>query len=689
MEVMELEQQRLALEASLDKLRQSLKHWQAWDAEYEGLKEELASTGVASHGNDLTKLAKNFGGDLVNEKEILDLTGLSKNTPRDIEQITGLIERRQDYVQKNIDTIQRQFFDAEAKSEELAFAASSHGDGGEGGLPLTEIYEELDDEGNVISSSTLRPEESAAQMIESLKKAGLRDEDLDGKASAEPQVLKPAITNATPPMPATTLNSTPDLQTLSGAAVPSASGDSTNDEPERPSIRKKSVSFTADTKEPPKLQRPESEDGHKKVSFNEKVAVMPAAPPPDSRSVSFSPKVEEIPPQPLGPPSPNVQPNVQSTADDELQKSLRERFKPGERVATLNDDDELESIHVVLPENESEEDARTRRQMLEYHLNEVGNVVAQIDLDEAKASEGADYDDDDDDDNMSFHTSSEYLDDEDTPYTTGLSESEDEDDEYGRSVKPQITEEYRQQMKELQERLIGNLGPAPPSTDAADMDPEYEGQDVKRLVIRERNSVSSASSESSEKKAGAKKRVSFAEELDVAEPGSPPLKAQKHLQGENVGSVASTVAERPSAGASSTTQTPVVEKTSRFKKSRAVPSQAQQSVVDDMGDASTITDSPTGPPGITLASTLTERIPAQRPVAPPGEEDEDEDEVVQRRQLAAEYYRRRNEMIKQQGGFKRDEDEEPLMEERDGQIKKVSRFKAARLRPADHDGTGE
>jgi len=41
-------------------------------------------------------------------------------------------------------------------------------------------------------------------------------------------------------------------------------------------------------------------------------------------------------------------------------------------------------------------------------------------------------------------------------------------------------------------------------------------------------------------------------------------------------------------------------------------------------------------------------------------------------------------MIRQQGGFKSadevDDGEGPLMEERDGKVKKVSRFRAARMR---------
>ena len=37
----QLENRRLQLEENVAKLRKSLQHWRTWDAEYEGLKEEL------------------------------------------------------------------------------------------------------------------------------------------------------------------------------------------------------------------------------------------------------------------------------------------------------------------------------------------------------------------------------------------------------------------------------------------------------------------------------------------------------------------------------------------------------------------------------------------------------------------------------------------------------------------------
>ena len=37
----DLERHRLRLEENVSKLRKSLQHWQTWEAEYEGMKEEI------------------------------------------------------------------------------------------------------------------------------------------------------------------------------------------------------------------------------------------------------------------------------------------------------------------------------------------------------------------------------------------------------------------------------------------------------------------------------------------------------------------------------------------------------------------------------------------------------------------------------------------------------------------------
>lgn len=684
MDLEALDRQRQALEANLQKLRRSLKHWQTWEAEYEGLKEEL----LASDSGDLdaarlSDISKTYDGSLVDEKEVRDLTGLATDSPRRCRQIVGLIERRQEYVLKNIETISRQFFAAEGKLEEFAFASAAasgvdarFGDEQDpGDLPLTEIHEELDDDDNVVSSELRRPEEETTKIVESLRKAGLMQEN-----SAKTDLTQDQVTNegAAPEVsqdanPKSALATSTQQVGGESGAYEGTFGDEHGDtdiSTRRPPIRKKSVSFSADTKPAPEPPRSDSQDGRKSVSFAPKVAVAPAADPPDTRSVSFSPKVEEIPAPPLGPSLPGV---TRTAESDEQQRDLRASFKPGERVYELNEEDQPPAQHFVIPEDESLEDARMRRDMLDYHLNEVGNVVAQLDLDEG-ATDGSEHSD---------FTGSEHVDEADTPYTSGFSDDEAEDeDEYGRSSRGAMNDDYHEQMKALQARLIGNLGPRPQDDDLHDADSEILPEDVRRLVIRgSRSSSLSAISSGSEgdKKAANKKRVSFAESLDVADPGSPPLKAQKKVEGENVAPVSDSVVEKTTGPSNPTATThkslvlPDVLRDSDVQRSQSPYTQ------EGAGSDDVTTEAPS------LGAPLAEMV-VERPLASssaPAPSADGEDPLLARRELAAEYYRRRNDIIKQQGGFRSTEDEDDehgeLMEERDGRIKKVSRFKAARI----------
>lgn len=670
MDLLKLEQQRQALEVNLQKLRQSLKHWQTWEAEYEGLKEAILDVDGTFDAFMLSGVVNSYDGELVNEKVVLELSGLDKGSPRTPAQIVGLIERRQDYVQKNIETVQRQFFDAEAKSEELAFAARDSSSGAEG-LPLTEIQEELDEEDNVISSQLSRPEEYSAQVVDSLRKAGLSEDDLSKVPRSKPKVdeLKPAITNASPVL-------LPGGGTLDRGVTSSPPklfpDEDESEDLDRPSIRKKSVSFSADTKPPPEPLRPESEDGRKSVSFAEKVAVMRAAPPADTRSVSFSAEIEEIPAQTsVAAGSPAGYPMNAANVNDVISKAPS---GSSELPASHAGHDETGSANFIVPENESTEDAQLRREMLQYHLDEVNNIVAQIDLDGTDADMYDDDNEDDEvDDSSSHYTTSEYHDEDDTPYTTGLSDSDESEDEFGRTKRRGVSSEHSQQMASLQARLIGNLGPDTRTDSMADTDPELSSKDVRKLVIRnKRASTSSASSDASEKKSSSKKRVSFAESLDDAEPGSPPIKAQKHELGENVAPMSSIISERSTHAVQSAPHaSSIVAPTA---------SGGRDDLAFDGEDERTV--SSFGPPKITLIDQPAERVRLQRPAKAPSLDNPDP--VMERRELAADYHRRRNDIIRQQGGFQATPDEDDtygqLMEDRDGKLKKVSRFKAARLK---------
>lgn len=159
------------LEDNIQNLRNSLRHWQTWEAEYEGLKEEILAANPSPNRTQLEILAFEYEGDLVNRKEIQEILG---PTSRTASQTVNILDRRIDYVEQNVKTVQKQLEVAENKLA-AATIISEPDVRNEEGLPLTEIIEELDEEGNIISSHTSTPGSAKPQLLEVLQKAGVRD----------------------------------------------------------------------------------------------------------------------------------------------------------------------------------------------------------------------------------------------------------------------------------------------------------------------------------------------------------------------------------------------------------------------------------------------------------------------------------------------------------------------------------
>ncbi|KAI7624562.1 hypothetical protein KC319_g17901, partial [Hortaea werneckii] len=101
MDMLKIEQQRQALEGNLQQLRQSLKYWQAFEAEYEGLKEEILDAQPNVDAAKLDALSTAYDGELVTKQVIRELAGLDNGTPRTGQQIVRDLERRVEYVQRN------------------------------------------------------------------------------------------------------------------------------------------------------------------------------------------------------------------------------------------------------------------------------------------------------------------------------------------------------------------------------------------------------------------------------------------------------------------------------------------------------------------------------------------------------------------------------------------------------------
>ncbi|KAI0383633.1 Prefoldin subunit-domain-containing protein [Hypomontagnella monticulosa] len=169
---LDLERHRQMLEENVKRLSNSLDNWKQWKQEYEALRADVKSLPSPTSRQDLKETRENFKGEVLNEKELIDIFG--RDDSRKVEQITSTLTNRLDYVTRNISTLTTQL--EEAKNKFAAVSVIVNPDAtDEEGLPITEIFEELDDEDNVVSYSLRTPSDRQPQIIEALKKAGITD----------------------------------------------------------------------------------------------------------------------------------------------------------------------------------------------------------------------------------------------------------------------------------------------------------------------------------------------------------------------------------------------------------------------------------------------------------------------------------------------------------------------------------
>lgn len=579
----EIERRRVQLQQNVDKLRKALSHWTTWEAEYEALKEEIQAASDPPP-SQIREMARDLELTLLDHKEVEEL--LCKNSPseRTANQVIDMISRRIDYVRTSSATIEKNLDAAEKKLAGVDVLLEPGMDNEEG-EPMMDIEEELDDEGNEVSSSVNQTGKAAAELVEVLRKAGVQKAELEKKNAAEAQ----EASSDTPSTSAPTSHTTPESK-----PTPSSS------QPSDPASAKKSVSFA------------------------EEVDVEP------------TPKATPQPAQP----------------DNDAKFAVDEE---------LTQDDYESLVNAIIPDDESAEEAELRRQMLQYGMSEVGQIVAELDLDQPTAS----YSDEEDDDYGDYDT-----------------EDEEEEDEYGRSTKPVITEDYRKQMMELEKklgaRMLENVGPelAKPSLE------DHIG-DIRTMRVKsddqfdESLGTSVSTQAPADTKESKKKGVRFADDLDISEAPKPvqePTRAAQ-LPIRSTTTISDTIVER-SAVPVAPVEPPKPGKVSRFKSARAGANAPPRMLpTPDVPEAPPV---PSGPAGRTLANTITEHAPLpSEPQAP-----DEFDPILLDREIKAEYHKARNRFIQRQGGFKATEEDEecPIVEERDGKTKKVSRFMAARLK---------
>ncbi|MCJ1245072.1 hypothetical protein MMC30_002273 [Trapelia coarctata] len=641
--LLDLERRRTQLEKAVADLRKSLQHWQIWEAEYEGLKEEISALGEKSSNQKLDGIGKDFGGVLLNENEIKLLLEDGKGQKRDAAQILD--------VQENVKVSKKRLLAAEDKLSAVEIVINPEART-EDGLPLTEIIEELDDDGNVISSLISTSGEAASQVVDTLRKAGVKDlpEPPQNTKSVSPSAEAPSSSSATP------LSSVPEGQSTNEVlsterieAQRSAPNESLYIDPSRPR-QKKSVSFTEDTKKT-------DSTGPKVSSF-----ISRKSPVPFSSNDSKSGQLREDHSGPLSP----------ETADESISSP-------------------------VIPANESSEDAAIRHQMLQYNLNEVGAIVAEMDLEDTDSSEN--YSEGPDDDFGST--------------------TDEEEDQFGRTTKRVVDDDYRQQMMELERKLnakmLVNVGPNPniPNAPGIDHTEGKKDEPTDEVVI--------TSTKIGDEKSKGKKGVRFADELDVAElPQLGPPSVEQTVVLDNASCpVSETIVERAEVPRGSNAAANTSKKVSKFKTARN-PSvvKAAQNRKDPNTISHDITNGPLAQSGLALPLTpasskrkvppipstyATEVRSRKAPEGPPGKthaevlierptpqteeeitEPDEFDPALMQQELAVEYYHMRNRMIQRNGGFVQEEEESeqiPLSEDGDdeGGGRRISKFKAARL----------
>lgn len=337
----------------------------------------------------------------------------------------------------------------------------------------------------------------------------------------------------------------------------------------------------------------------------------------------------------------------------------------------------------VIPEDEADEDAELRREMLRYGMTDIAPIVAELEIDEGTGSE---FDED------------EYSFDEDD----GFDEEDDgeDEDEHGRTKSRVVDDKYRKRMQELEARLGIKSSREIEEEAEAKAAGSIPEEGIARISIQPaasgppaptnqptKSSIKGGSEAAQEPKA-AKKGVKFASALDIApemeiEPATAPVEPKEPY----VDPMRSTIVERSPAAQPAAPTASAPKKTSRFKKSRAAeptpnPSETQLPV-RTKGPAEAparfldqdVRTAPTGPDGKTLAGTVVERD------VPSGAVEPDEfDATLLHQEAAVEYHRMRNRMIQKQGGFVAEKEEAiEYPEDEDTGGKRVSRFKAARL----------
>ncbi|RFU26417.1 hypothetical protein B7463_g9926, partial [Scytalidium lignicola] len=611
---LDLERHRQLLEENISKLRKSLQHWQIWEAEYEGLKEEILAARPTPNQDQLAAIGDSYEGELLNLKEIREILG--GQTPRTADQVVNILEKRIDYVHQNVETIEKQVEKAENKLV-TATIISNPDVRNEEGLPMTEITEELDEEGNVISSHTSTPGSAEPQLLEALKKVGVTD-SLDDKP---PSISKWDTSNTEGGRESLLVSKQDSTEKNISSSIARRSNATSTASP----APKKSVRFEEDIQSPVEIQK----------STNAR------------RIESIMNKAKELDEKPGEPP---VIPIDESPSDAKLRKEMLQygMSEIGAVVAELDveegsdwSDEDYEMDETASSDEEDEfgrstrrvvdDDLRLRMRELEERLGvrmeNVGKNPDHYDV----VKEGIGRVTIKGEENPSISNQDEKL--------PPVRPKESPENKSGSDHVASLGKKNVRFSESLDISLAPQIQQQPsPSASAQTVIPTPARDIVERKLPIEPVDLEAPRKQSRFKSARASNilngPLARSDSLHPA-PSLPPSPASSRA---------------PKAFSAPVQFAPVENRTL---------------VV------------PTGPEGMTLAPTVVERAIPEDTVVP---EPDELDPQLLHQEVAVEYHRRRNQMIQKQGGFLKKEESEivPLGEE-EGGPKKLSRFKAARL----------
>ena len=701
--VKDLESQRQRLGEDVTRLKNSIKYWQNWEAEYEGLKEELQKAENSESSSTPEDICKDFGCERLDQKGIEELLYDATGRCRRSTDIVGLLSRRLEYVESNIKTLGTSLELAEDKlAASKALSPAEHQDAE--GFPLMEIQEELDEDGNTISGSASRVSDGAPQVVEALRKAGVnglpdpKPDQISSSSAAIDLNANGNISDGTDTSPTSEESRRSSLRSPDSPMWSTTESESDSRVGTRSLRRRKSVTFADDTKQPPpehsKPSRARDVEAVKLAStikrtkFEIKVAVnlldqlrtdgvidertyehyrykeLEKLKRLQSQGTAIS-KIDELP----------------TTGQEQQNGIVRGTPPPKQELSTTMavpetkaENADGEKVSPVIPTTEPFEDARLRREMLKYHLNEVGAVVAEMNLDEDDTVDESDR-------------NGSLGEDEDASNTEDHNSNDEDEDKWGRTKSRVLSDEYVEKMRTLEKQLnatsVQNAGPK------ISINTLLEAE--KDLVAgKDGNPVKNVPRKTSE--ASAKKGVRFAKELDIQEaPNIQNSEPSTNTSTKRATTLVHTdIVERsaPTAPSPTNSTPPPKAKQSRFKTSKSTnPHQPLSPAASP--NTKPQRPQPTGPPGRIQSPKVIERPYSSNAIAsensPPVEPDEFDPSLL-RQELNKDYHRTRNRMIQRQGGFlAREEDEENDNDDLgaglvDENGKRVSRFKAARMR---------